>query len=101
MIQYISTNGGFMTDVRRVDVELYKAIFVFRDICMFEDIWGIVKRNPIFQREAVKIKRDKFDEADTVTGLAIVDTMLKNYKAADPVAYKELIENKVWNIRKL
>ncbi len=68
-----------MTDLKRVDDELYKAIFIFRDINMFEDIWGIVKRNPIFQREAVKLKRDKFDEADTVSGLAIVDTMLKNF----------------------
>ena len=80
-----------MTDLKRVDDELYKAIFIFRDINMFEDIWDIVKRNPVFQREAVKIKRDKFDEADTVSGLAIVDTMLKNFHEADEEAYNELI----------
>ena len=87
-----------MTDVKRVDDELYKAIFIFRDIKMYEDIWKIVKRNPIFQREAVKLKRDKFDEADTVTGLAIVDTMLKNYQEADPEAYNELIESIYSNV---
>ena len=87
-----------MTEVQRVDDELYKAIFIFRDINMYEDIWGIVKRNPIFQREAVKLKRDKFDEADTVTGLAIVDTMLKNYQDADPVAYNKLIQSIYSNV---
>ena len=90
-----------MTDLKRVDDELYKAIFIFRDIKMFEDIWGIVKRNPNFQREAVKLKRDKFDEADTVSGLAIVDTMLKNYQEVDQVAYNELIESIYSNVGRM
>ena len=87
-----------MTNVIKIDDQLYKAIFIFKDLSMYEDIWETVKRNPNYQREAVKIKRDKFDEADTVTGLAIVDTMLKNYKDADPVAYNELIESIYSNV---
>ena len=80
-----------MTDIKRVDDELYKAIFVFKNIGKYEDIWEFVKENPKFQREAIKVKRDKFNEADTLTGLAIVDTMLKNYKEADQKVYQELI----------
>ena len=82
-----------MDEIERIDNELYKAIFIFRDVCMYDDIWGIVRRSPNIQRQAVQIKRDKFDEGDTVRGLAIVDTMLKNYKYVDKVAYCELIKS--------
>ena len=87
-----------MTDIKRVDDELYKAIFVFKNIGKYEDIWEFVKENPEFQREAIKVKRDKFNEADTLTGLAIVDTMLKNYKEADQKVYQELINTIYSNV---
>jgi hypothetical protein len=82
-----------MSEIERIDNELYKAIFIFRDVCMYDDIWKLIRRIPSFQKEAVQIKRDKFDERDTVTGIAIADTMLKNYKYADKEAYNKLIKS--------
>ena len=82
-----------MSEIERIDNELYKAIFIFRDVCMYDDIWKLIRRIPSFQKEAVQIKRDKFDERDTVTGITIADTMLKNYKYADKEAYNKLIKS--------
>ncbi len=81
-----------MVDIKRVENELHKAIYIFRDANMYEDIWNIIKNDPRILREAIKVIRDKYDEADTLQGLTIADTMLKQYEFIDEKAYKELVQ---------
>ena len=77
-----------MKDIERLDKTLYKAVYVLRDVCMYDDVWEIIRNNPLFLKQAVQVKKDKLDEAYTLEGTTIADTMLKQYKYVEREAYQ-------------
>ena len=82
-----------MTDIEKLDDKLYKAIYGKPRIGDHNEIWNEIKSNPLVLREAVKVKRDRFDYEDIVNGLTICDTMLIDYKDVDEIAYNSLINS--------
>ena len=82
-----------MVDIEKLDDELYKSIYGNPRVGNYNEIWSKIKSNPDILREAVQIKRDKFNENDIVKGLTICDSMLKNYQSVDAVAYNNLINS--------
>lgn len=82
-----------MTDVEKIDKELYMARYGLPRIGDANAIWGQIKSNAELLREAVKIRRNKWNNGDIVNGLAISDAMLIDYKDVDQVAYSQLIES--------
>lgn len=80
-----------MVDIEKIDDNLYKAVYGRPRIGKYDEIWNKVKNSKEILREAVQTKRDKFDERDTVKGLAICDSMLMDYRSVDEVAYNNLI----------
>lgn len=82
-----------MTDIEKIDNELYIAKYGLPKVGDADAIWEQIKSNPEVLREAVKIRKDKWNERDLVNGLAISDAMLIDYKDVDQVAYNELIKS--------
>lgn len=82
-----------MEGIEKLDNELYGATYGHPRVGDYEEIWAKIKSNPEILREAVKIKRNKWDNGDTVKGVVISDVMLVDYENVDPVAYKELINS--------
>lgn len=82
-----------MVDIEKLDDELYKSIYGRPKIRDYNEIWARIKSNQEVLREAVQVKRDKFDESDIVKGLTICDAMLIDYKSVDEVAYNNLINS--------
>lgn len=80
-----------MLDIENLDDELYKSIYGISKVGNYNEIWSKIKSNPEVLKEAVQIKRDKFDENDIVKGLTICDAMLKDYNSVDKIAYNNLI----------
>lgn len=82
-----------MFDIEKIDIALYKSIYGKPIVGDYNEIWSKIKSNPEILREAVQVKRDRFDENDIVRGLTICDSMLMNYDSVDKVAYKNLIDS--------
>lgn len=82
-----------MVDLEKLDDVLYKSIYGKPRVGDYNEIWSRIKGNPEVLREAVKVKRDKFDENDIVKGLTICDSMLIDYNSVDEVAYNNLINS--------
>ncbi len=82
-----------MLDIKKLDDELYIARYGLPKVGDANVIWSRIKRNKEVLREAVQIKRDKFDKKDIVKGLAIADAMLIDYESVDEVAYHSLINS--------
>lgn len=80
-----------MKDIEKIDDELYGSIYGKPLVGDCKEIWFKIKDDSNILREAVKIKRNKWNQKDTVKGLAICDAMLCDYENIDQVAYKELI----------
>ena len=80
-----------MVDIEKIDDVLYKAVYGKPRVGNHDEIWESIKKSPELLREAVQVKRDKFDENDIVKGLTICDLMLIDYKSVDKVAYDSLI----------
>lgn len=80
-----------MFDIEKIDNELYMSTCgILRDKD-YNEIWSKIKTNPKILREAVKIKRDKFNEKDTVKGITISEAILREYDSVDKIAYNCLI----------
>lgn len=77
-----------MVNIEKLDDVLYKSIYGNPRSGNYNEIWTKIKNNPNILREAVQIKRDKFDQKDIVNGLTICDSMLMNYNSVDEMAYK-------------
>ena len=82
-----------MVDIEKLDDILYKSIYGRPRAGDYNEIWSRIKSNPEVLREAVQVKRDKFDEHDIVKGLTICDSMLIDYNSVDEVAYNNLINS--------
>ena len=82
-----------MLEIEKLDNELYNALYGLPKIGDVGTIWGKIKSNPKILREAVKIKRNKWDNGYLVNGITICDVMLTDYCNVDQVAYNELIKN--------
>ena len=80
-----------MVDIEKIDDVLYKSVYGRPRTGDYYEIWSRIKSNPEVLREAVQVKRDKFDEHDIVKGLTICDSMLIDYNSVDEVAYNNLI----------
>lgn len=87
-----------MADIDKLDDVLYKSIYGRPRVGDYNEIWSRIKSNPEVLREAVQVKRDKFDEHDIVKGLTICDSMLIDYNSVDEVAYNNLINSIYTNI---
>ena len=86
--------GGFvMVDIDKLDNEFYIARYGSPKVGDANAIWNQIKSNPEVLREAVKIKRNKWNNGDIVNGLTISDAMLTDYRNVDSVAYSELIKS--------
>ena len=82
-----------MVDIEKLDDALYKSIYGITRVGDYNEICSRIKSNPEVLREAVQVKRDKFDEHDIVKGLTICDSMLIDYNSVDEVAYNNLINS--------
>lgn len=87
-----------MTEIEKLDDELYRAMYGHGNSKDFYTIWGQIKSRTEILREAVKIKRNKWDNGDLVKGLTICDAMLADFDSVDQVAYNELIHNIYTNL---
>lgn len=86
--------GGFiMIEIEKLDDKLYRAMYGLPKVGDASIIWEQIKSKPEILREAVKIKRNKWDNGDLVNGLTICSAMLTDYCNVDQVAYNELIQN--------
>lgn len=82
-----------MLDIEKLDDQLYIARFGIPKVGDADAIWNQIKENTGILREAVKIKRNKWNNGDIVNGLTISDAMLIDYRDVDQVAYNELIKS--------
>ncbi len=82
-----------MENIEKLDNELYQAMYGIPQSGDPDSMWAGIKNNPNILREAVKVKKDKWNEKDIVTGLTIASAMLIDYKEVDQVAYSELLSN--------
>lgn len=80
-----------MLDIEKLNNELYKAVYVLRSEEEYRRIWNQIKSNPNILKEAIQVKRNKYNTNDTVKGLTICDRMLACYESVDEDAYQELI----------
>lgn len=87
-----------MIDVEKIDDELYKSAYGLQKVGNYNEIWSRIKNHPEILKEAVQIKRDRFNERDVVKGLAIANTMLIDYENVDNVAYNSLINSIYSNV---
>jgi len=82
-----------MIDIKKLEDDLYIARYGLPKIGDANDIWTQIKSNPEVLREAVKIRRNKWNTGDLVNGLTISDAILIDYKEVDQVAYNDLIKS--------
>ena len=80
-------------NIENLDDELYRAIYGLPKVGNYKEIWGRIKKDIQVLREAVQIKKDKFDERDIVKGLTISNAILIDYESVDEVAYNNLINS--------
>lgn len=86
-----------MENLEKLSNELYGArygipIFDNVGIDNVEKKWCQIKEKPEILREAIKIKRDKWNEGDILNSSIIADCMLIDYESVDKIAYDNLIK---------
>ena len=79
-------------NIESIDDKLYKSLFGLTIVGNYTEIWNEIKSNNKILKEAVKIKKDKFNEKDIVNGLTISYAMLIDYESVDKEAYNSLID---------
>lgn len=82
-----------MENIEKLDDMLYKAMYGIPKTGDSEIIWEQIKENQAVLREAIKIKKDKWNEKDIVSGLTISNAMLIDYKDVNQEIYNELINS--------
>ena len=82
-----------MKDIEKIDDELYKSKYCFQKFRNYREIWSNIKNNKEILQEAIKIKKDKFNERDILNGITIAEMILIDYESIDENIYKELINN--------
>lgn len=87
-----------MEQMKELENQFYKARYGLPKEGNEITIWEEIKKSPEVLREAVKIKRNKWDNGDIVSGLTICDAILKDYESVDQEAYRELIQSIYTNL---
>lgn len=80
-----------MTELRKIDNELYRSLYGIPKVGDAEAIWNSIKTNDEILKEAIQIEKDKFGERDLVKGLTICDCMLVDYKNVNQEIYQQLV----------
>lgn len=87
-----------MEQMKELENQFYKARYGLPKEGNEIAIWEEIKKSPEVLREAVKIKRNKWDNGDIVSGLTICDAILRDYESVDQEAYRELIQSIYTNL---
>lgn len=81
-----------MVDIDKIDDELYKVTYIERNREQSLKLWNEIKQDINILEEAIKTCKDKFNQYDTVKGIAICEQILYDYKNVIPEVYQELID---------
>ncbi len=81
-----------MLEMKKLDDELYRAMYGKPRVGDVAAIWGKIRNNPEVLKEAIKITRNKWNNGDTVEGMTICDAMLIDYPHVNKEVYEELIK---------
>lgn len=80
-----------MEQIIKIDNDLYKALYIKKDLNLYKEIWSKIKENQEILKQAIKVTRNKWDSGDTLIGATIADLMLINYYDMNNDIYYELI----------
>ncbi len=78
-------------DTFKIDEILYRDRYIKRCYEDYNFVWDIIKNDRNILNKAIEVKRDKFNENDTFTHLAIVELMLINYEDVPSDIYNKLV----------
>lgn len=87
-----------MENIIKIDDALHISCYDKPSQEEYAKIWNKLKNDSRFLKEAIKVKRDRFDERDTMDGLTIAESMLVNYDNVDKNAYDKLIKSIYSNV---
>ncbi len=83
-------------DYAKIDEIIYKDKYIRKCRDDYYFVWKKIKDNRDILSEAIKVKKDKFNESDTFTYNAIVEAMLEHYDSINEDVYNELV-NKIYS----
>ena len=78
-------------DTFKIDEILYRDRYIKHCYEDYNFVWNIIKNDRDILNKAIEVKRDKFNENDTFTHLAIVELMLINYEDVPSDIYNKLV----------
>ena len=78
-------------DTFKIDEILYRDRYIKHCYEDYNFLWDIIKNDRNILNKAIEVKRDKFNENDTFTHLAIVELMLINYEDVPSDIYNKLV----------
>lgn len=78
-------------DTFKIDEILYRDRYIKHCYEDYNFVWDIIKNDRDILNKAIEVKRDKFNENDTFTHLAIVELMLINYEDVPSDIYNKLV----------
>lgn len=78
-------------DTFKIDEILYRDRYIKHCYEDYNFVWDIIKNDRNILNKAIEVKRDKFNENDTFTHLAIVELMLINYEDVPSDIYNKLV----------
>ena len=80
-----------MIDINKVDEIMYRDRYIKHCYDDYNFVWDCIKKNTSMLEDAIIVKRDKFDESDTFSHLAIVEAMLMDHESVDKDVYNKLV----------
>lgn len=80
-----------MPELKELENEFYIARFGMPKKEDAEALWQKIKQNPRILKEAIKVKRNKWNSGDLLTGNTIADAILRDYENIDQEIYQELV----------
>ncbi len=80
-----------MIDIEKLDNKLYSVKYSFYPKGDKESLWHAIRNNREILKEAIKIKRNKWNNGDTILGINIAVEMLNDYENVFEDIYNELI----------
>ena len=84
-----------MVNIENLENSLYRAL-VGNQSQKYIEVWNIIKKNPTFLNEAIRTKKNKFNEKNTLSGIVICDAVLNDYENIESSIYTKLI-NEIYN----
>lgn len=80
-----------MVKIEKLDDKLYMSLYARPRIGDYKEIWSSYRKSEEILKEAIKVRKDKWGERDIVSGIAISNCMLIDYKNINNEIYNELI----------